>query len=128
MIKGYVPDSQLPVKRGDVVRIRKGTPVATGRRNTRLAGRTYTVKVHHVLPGIEIPLYDLFNDRHWELYQSYFSLEELFEMEYELLECQQPGGNPGNAYRPIPITNPRVVWAGTGGYWTEADINTVELV
>jgi hypothetical protein len=27
-----------------------------------------------------------------------------------------------------PEYNPMVVWAGSGGYWTEADINDVEKV
>jgi hypothetical protein len=48
---GFHADKDLPIKPGDRVRIRKGTVIKTICRGTRLAGRTYTVKVDHVLNG-----------------------------------------------------------------------------
>lgn len=43
----------LPVKRGDIVTIRKGTTVKTVYYGERLAGKTYKVKVDHILCGQE---------------------------------------------------------------------------
>jgi len=55
---GYVPNDQLPVKKGDVVTIRKGVTVHTTRpaKNRKgyvrhTAGRTYKIVVDHVLNG-----------------------------------------------------------------------------
>jgi hypothetical protein len=78
---GYCP--VIPFKRGDKVRIPKGTLVKTCTKGVRITGRTYTITVDHVLHGAE---YD------------------------------------------DTVHNPVVVWPGTGGYWSEADINDVEKV
>jgi len=56
--EGYVPDKELPVKAGDLVTIPKGTAIRTTRPTKdrtgyirKVAGRTYQVRVHHVLNG-----------------------------------------------------------------------------
>lgn len=82
-IEGYC--AVLPIKKGDTVLIRKGTPVKTVGREPRFAGRTYRVRVHHTLCGV-------------------------------------------NHADGKPAQNPKVVWAGPGGYWTQADINDVQKV
>lgn len=45
--------SELPLKRGDIVTIPKGTKIQTTMPNARekIAGRTYKVKIHDVYPG-----------------------------------------------------------------------------
>lgn len=35
---------------------------------------------------------------------------------------------PGREYPGLKVENPRVRWAGSGGYWREADINDVKLI
>jgi hypothetical protein len=89
---GYHADESLPIKRGDVVTILKGTVIRTPHLavKERVAGRTYKVRVHHVLNGVTISQH----------------------------ACSR-GETPG------PKRNPSVVWAGTGGYWCEVDINDV---
>lgn len=76
---GYYDPSELPIKAGDRVVIRKGVMVSC-RGVRKPAGRTYTVTVHHVLCGM----------------------------------------TDGDRKTP-----PSVRWSGTGGYWTEVDINDV---
>jgi hypothetical protein len=55
--EGYHDERNLPVKKGDTVTIVKGTTIRTtmpkvgGGYVTKTAGRTYKVKVDHVLPG-----------------------------------------------------------------------------
>lgn len=48
--EGYHSQDKLPIKRGDAVTIVKGTTIVY-RGKTIKAGRTYRVKVDHVLPG-----------------------------------------------------------------------------
>jgi hypothetical protein len=87
---GYHDDKDLPVKCGDRVRIRKGTLIKTIYHGERLAGRTYTVRVDHLLNGMKA-------------HKDYHGQE-------------------------LPAEPPKVRWPGPGGYWSEADINDVELV
>jgi hypothetical protein len=79
--EGFHEAASLPIKRGDVVTIRKGVMVKTVGRDAKPAGRTYKVTVDHVLNGVSV------------------------------------GG--------VLERNPSVVWAGSGGYWSEVDINDV---
>lgn len=50
---GYIEDSQLPIKPGQTVTIRKGATVRSTapKRKLYTAGKTYKVKVDHVLNG-----------------------------------------------------------------------------
>jgi hypothetical protein len=69
--EGHHEKHNLPVKKGDRVTIRKGTkirttiPATTGGYMSKVAGRTYTVTVDHVLNGMNTPVGD---DRHNALY------------------------------------------------------------
>ncbi len=47
---GYHDDSDLPVKRGDVVTIKKGTMIRH-RGQVKPAGRTYQVTINHLMNG-----------------------------------------------------------------------------
>ncbi len=83
---GYCDEAALPIKAGMEVTIRKGTIVKTIGKDPKPAGKTYKVRVNHILPGR-----CMYADR---------------------------GGVS-------PMMNPRVVWAGPGGYWSEVDMNDV---
>jgi len=84
---GYHEDSELPVKKGDFVTIRKGTIIKTVGREPRPAGRTYKIKIDHILNGVN----------------RYYDYRD----------------------EPVNVQNPRVRWAGPGGYWSDADINDI---
>ena len=58
---GYHDDHELPLKRGDVVTIKKGT-VIKFRGGTKLAGKTYKVTIDHILPGMS----RVRRDRHFD--------------------------------------------------------------
>lgn len=90
MYIGYHDLSDLPIKKGDKVRIPKGTEIRSmGAKGTHKSGRAQTITVNHMCTG---------------------STNRLFNDEAEHL------------------SNPKVIWPGSGGYWSEADINDVELV
>ncbi len=54
---GYCDPEALPLRRGETVTIKKGTSIRTSHptKKHRVAGRTYKVKVDHVLPGMNSP-------------------------------------------------------------------------
>jgi hypothetical protein len=93
--KGYHDDHEIPVKKGDLVTIRKGTkirttsPSITGGFKSKEAGRTYKVTVDHILNGMN-----------------------------------QPVGHPGHNAS-YPVQSPSVRWPGSGGYWYEVDLNDI---
>lgn len=92
---GFHEPSELPIKRGDMVTIRKGVIIKTVGRDLKLAGKTYKVKVDHILPGSS-------NTEHvWD--EGSRSYKQVL----------------------IPLTSPLVVWAGPGGYWSHVDINEI---
>jgi hypothetical protein len=95
---GFHEDADLPVKRGDTVTIPKGTHLRTThpQMKDRVAARTYRVKVDHILPGST-------DTKH----------EQATEPPYHFIVTK------------VPLTNPSVRWAGTGGYWFEADLNDI---
>jgi len=56
--EGFHEESTLPVRRGDLITIKKGTTIHTTmpriEDRTRIAGRTYKVRIDHILNGITI--------------------------------------------------------------------------
>lgn len=96
---GYYETRELPlaVRPGRMVTIKKGTIVKTVGREPKPAGRTYKVKVNHILPGIT-------------------RIER--KVNYEV--------TPPHSYEErTHESNPKVVWAGPGGYWSEVDLNDI---
>lgn len=87
---GYHATEDLPIRPGQIVTIPKGAMVRCMNGVTKPAGRTYKVRVHHIMNGTN-------------LYIEGSGFRE---------EVRQ-------------ITTPTVVWPGTGGYWTEVDINDI---
>jgi hypothetical protein len=94
--EGYYDLHELPLKKGDVVTIKKGTMIKTVGRPAKPAGKTYKVTVDHILNG---------------------------RTEEALRQKDEPG-SPFYKER-IHHSNPTVVWPGPGGYWSEVDINSI---
>jgi hypothetical protein len=96
---GFHEDDQLPIKKGHVVTIKKGTVIHSMHpdpaKKRRVAGRTYKVTVDHVLNGRSS------TDHVWN--------EET--RKYDEVRT--------------PIDNPSVRWPGESGYWCEVDINQI---
>ena len=87
---GYHKDEELPVQRGMTVTIPKDTIVKTIGQDPKPAGKTYKVRVDHILGG---------TIAYWD--------------------------NNGQSPRLIRPTAPSIRWAGSGGYWSEVDINEI---
>lgn len=146
---GYCEDRELHIKKGDYIRIPKGTVLRSflpGRKGPWKAGKTYIVRVHHIICGRTIivghrwprrddPVYtghtesDLLHYcRHLGInigpriggYSA--AIEELYTHCYE----RQSNLNPNIVDLCIDLEPPTVNWAGSGGYWTWADINDVQ--
>lgn len=124
---GFHYDNELPIKKGDNIKLPKGT-LYRHRGELREVKRATTVKVHHILPGLSMCVgyfSPLFGKMYWnylnrsdhsrlmDLYGLNYKLEELWPI-MRVDEC-------GNVF--IPLSNPEIVWAGSGGYWSDADIN-----
>lgn len=94
--EGYCDTHSLPIKQGMTVTIRKGVMVKTVYKEAKPAGKTYKIKVHHILPGRT----------------KIHHLQESIPP-YNFMEVKEH------------LDNPKLVWAGPGGYWSEVDINDV---
>lgn len=126
---GYHETSALPFRKGELVRIPKGVMIHTMHpgRTASMSSRTRTITVHHLMNGQSIRIdgmsdsergaYPQFNDLYDEYDRRYANLcvhvnQDLAKSEYKALREMQ-----------INISNPRVCWAGQGGYWNETEIN-----
>ena len=96
------------VQAGQEVVIPKGTIIQSTHPQYRekIAGKSTTVKVHHLSPGQTVP-------------------EEYFSDEYQRLYPNAPEGTDKWGRKVYHTSNPQVVWAGSGGYWHRADIKDI---
>lgn len=152
--RGWHDVRTLPVKHGDTVEFLKGTVLRSMQRRKLgtpyEATRRQKVEVHHVLPGSSILLGYLYSDGEFIPERSLRDVRPLAEQRgfkfregvpleqsatamYEFLRQHEDTG----AHDPLPgeykavwlaTSNPRVCWAGSGGYWVSADINDCTLV
>ena len=116
-IIGY--QSILPIKNGDKVKIKKGVLLRSmhpSKNGWYENSRTRTVTVNHTNCGMEVVK--------CEVEKYYMQEAERALGEDLLLEMLETKGN----HELIPVYNPSVIWAGTGGYWVECDINDVEKI
>ncbi len=88
----------VPFKKGDVVKIRKGTPVFRSG-EVVLAKRDYDITVHHTMTGQCATGYALVRYHG----RSSVTIDDDIVL--------------------FPWRNPTIRWAGSGGYWCECDIN-----
>jgi|APSaa5957512622_1039677.scaffolds.fasta_scaffold25915_2 hypothetical protein len=149
---GYHDLRELPIKRGARVYIPKGTHITSsgpGELSTREAGRGYRVVVHHVLPGRTMTVGHVYvrdgeQDWSWavrekDLYgaMTRLGLPHMYRRDIEaalekikelaMQNLHSPYSHRKMMDARIHTENPSVRWAGTGGYWQEADINDVEI-
>lgn len=103
---GYTGDDELPFKNGDRVTIPKGVTVYSPFTTLKEAPamRSFKVTIHHIAPGQSVPDYD-------------------YERYYKTLYPNAPVREGKHGQKYYDTCNPRVVWAGAGGYWKEVDIN-----
>lgn len=126
MILGYHKESELPVRRGDFVVIPKGAlinRIGTGLTETK---RSYKVKVNHVLTGRSV-LVGLLRDGEFHGVDD-GSVELRKTYGTDKIESLWPLARVDDGYVYLPISNPEIAWAGTGGYWTYCDINQVTKI
>lgn len=95
---GYHEDAELPIKRGDRVRIRAGAEIRTTlpdpARRLLINKRPRTITVHSMDCG----------------------------------RSDVAGYSPGGLPIFRPLDDPGVCWPGTGGYWHHAKLTDVELL
>lgn len=98
--EGFHEHHTLPIEKGDLVTIPKGTMVCSTKPGAnKPASRTYTVKVFRMSTGAS-------DTKHEVIYP-------------------EDGSKPFTKTVTVPFENPKVVWVGSGGYWHEADINDI---
>lgn len=136
-LKGFHHDDELPIKPGDTVVVPKGTKIRTmGPVREKIAGRTYTVKVNHLLNGRSFCIGYVHGGVNTPETRHACGMDR-YDIEHIV---KLYGGTPDRLlnhpdvvvrdghYLFLPIEPPTVRWAGTGGYWYEVDINVVRKV
>jgi len=131
-------------KSGDVVTILKGTVIKTTQGyTTKTAGKTYKVKINHLLHG-------------WSLgvgYRNYTADGEMDQQDISWHRSEETnllnalgasdeatvlaGCHEGERYERrdgssychlfVRITPPSIRWAGTGGYWCEVPLTALQM-
>lgn len=107
-------DDFFPLRDGMIVTIPKGTPVwrktHPSQRGVRRAGRTYKVKIQSIMDGHAFCMHRCFLERVEGIggFQTLVRPDRCVDEDHEFYTF-----------------NPRIVWAGSGGYWCEADVNFI---
>ena len=144
--RGYYPDHSLPFKRGDTVIVPKGTLICGTGGAPKVSGRMQVVKVHHLMPGSMAFLVKKLSggrfyfdcvDRTMEDALTRAGATEALKIlqgpnvnlfAEEVIQDLEDRGllrwDGAKGY--LVLSNPSVVWPGSGGYWREADINEVK--
>lgn len=118
--EGFHADAVLPIKRGQKVVIPAGTTVRSmGSKGVYVTKRAQTVFVRGVMNGQSVSNYYALNDRqhHGPLKAAGF--------DFSVIRAMRDAGDPEYYRGFVPISNPSITWAGTGGYWCDADINDI---
>lgn len=127
-----------PIQKGDTVTIPKGTYIRSTHptRSAWAAGRTYKVKINHVLGPVRVAIgYRSFDaegkvsyesmtgvDRHTKpTLEALYGTSDPEQLRDHLTEFTRYDRPDGTSYCSLMVeTYPaKVVWAGTGGYWCE---------
>lgn len=126
---GYHEDAQLPFRRGQELVVPAGTPVVSTHPERRRyeTTRRQTVRVHTFGCGrsFRVGLVSATGERRGCLAS---------ERDRDVLEELYGSSDPGLLVaRPetvvvghdvfLPVSNPTVLWVGTGNYWCEVDLN-----
>ena len=125
MIIGFQENSTVTqktgIKKGSTVLIPKGTKVVSTHpsKGTYITKKDIKIKVHHLGYGQNVPVNDSF-------YQH--QIKEYSKQEGSFCIIGTSGDGtllPRGLDSFVPLHNPEVVYAGTGGYWCRVDINKV---
>lgn len=139
--RGYYEPSELPIKCGDTVRVKRGTVVKRLFHGEKRAKQTYTITVDHVLSGRAMnvgtfhPADDQgpdrlalmsFREKYSEPFARIYGTHNLEALVFYMVAVPRITVS-GKVYYSLflPLSNPEVRWAGSGGYWMEADINDI---
>lgn len=133
-LKGYHDPKTLPIKVGQRVRVPKGASV----RSTNPSKRTYTtsraqvVLVRSLGCGQSYTVGHAYPDgtRRGSLFhrEDANTLREIYGTGDPNELVNHPDATIQDHTVFLPVQNPAVVWAGSGGYWCEVDIDLVEVV
>lgn len=134
--KGYHHEASLPFARGARIVIPAGTPVVSThpQRKQFTTKRRQTVKIHSFGCGMSLCVgWELSNGTRRQggltrredgsrlaLIYGTSDPEKLVQHPETVL---QRNGDGACSSVFLPVQNPTVVWAGTGGYWCEVDLN-----
>lgn len=136
-IRGYNEDVIQAVRRGQIVTIYKGVLVSNYHTGEKLSGKTYKVKVDHVLPGIAHSVgwwdsqtgqvtFQQMDGKHTDPFFRAYGTRNLEDLVFYMHTRTGASSASGRLhYLYLPLENPKIRWAGTGGYWSEADINDI---
>lgn len=141
MFVGYHDTATLPFKRGQSVVIPAGAVVRAPThpdrsRATKVLKRRQTVKIHHLMGGQSTNVQMFIGRDKRGLYPGFEAWFAVYDFAKEALDAIRHKDDDGlrekrlSLYRfldqfGIPTQNPSVVWAGSGGYWCECEINTL---
>lgn len=119
--EGYHSETALPFKRGQKVVIPAGVLVRTMHpsRDEYTTKRAQTVTIDHILCGQSVSNYIAYGDKDYyrPLVEKGFDFSEIERLRAE---------NAPEYYNgKVAIENPKVSWAGAGGYWCRVDINAI---
>jgi hypothetical protein len=150
--RGYHPDHTLPFKRGDTVWVPKGTLISGTYGPPKVSTRNQKVVVHHLMPGSMALLARKSDGNRLYIFHvdkgmidvlvragatealkilqgpnvDLFAEEVIQDLDDRgLLRWDGEDGEDGEEGY-LVLSNPKVVWPGSGGYWREADINEVK--
>lgn len=128
---GYVDERDLPYQRGDRVVVPRGARVLSTHPVRRLwvTARRQIVTVDHIIPGVSHNISNMIGLER-ERYPGYEEWFALFDAIRNMRLKQNPGKLLDLLYVlenkfTMPISNPIMRWAGTGGYWNAVTFNAL---
>jgi hypothetical protein len=108
---------------GKYMRIRAGALVKSIKKGPYTLVRSQTARLSHYRRGLYINPDMALNDRHYREILK----ERGFDFE-QLIALRETDRNAFYNEYNIEIHKPKVVWAGTSGYWVETDIDNVSAL
>lgn len=132
---GYNPSETLPVKKGQMVSVSKGTSYTyTNLKTKKVAKKDQSVRVDHILEGIDVPV-GLFVNAAGMQQVAFFvlntylqeRLEKVYGKGFKLANLWPIMKVVENGVIMLPLTNPQVAWVNGQGNCSYVDINSVQL-
>ena len=119
--EGYHEASALPLKRGQKIVIPAGVTVRSMKpgKADYVTKRSQTVTIHMFINGQSVRPRVALGDKDY-----FYPLKEK-GFDFSQLEAWREANAPEYYHSYVPISNPKVSWAGAGGYWCDVDINDI---